>query len=418
MTKRINNPNFHNTSWPNAASLRQSTNQERCHCCNGSITLSDVPTTLVLPQSNLPTPTTSKSGREIRNNGGYGCSNGISSQSSLRQIPENMQVFQGVCEWVSKVEPGTSGCEDEEDENISERVHRSESNSLSTAEGHLERHEPPSSDAQGLHPAHQFAEVVDELAKTAVERFRSVQVSPLRKRSLSPCPEKCRKRSRLGPCQDPTSAESNSDFEKRDIALFRHPAEVATRIWPCPFFVRDRVSYVTCWTRHCLLSLDDVREHLCSIHLEPIHCSVCFQTFPTVTLRDIHMRKRDCFYRLPVIFDGLRDSQVRELERQGKADDRLPYLRARQWVRMWCIVFSCTQLPPSPFSFSQREFAAYEFRQFWKTHGENIIADVLAKYRLQDYKIEDEERSLQALYCLVADQAVDHLVLTQDNKDV
>lgn len=409
---------MHNSTSTNAASLRQSITQEHCHCCTGSRTLSDVPTTLMPHQNNLLTPTTSTSGRELGNNDGHGGSNDPSSRASPRHMPENMQIFQGVCEWVSTVEPGNTVCEDEKYESTSEWVHLSKSRSLPAAERQLDRHKPPTSDAQLPHPAHQFAGVVDELAKTAVEGFRSVQVSPQRKRSMSPCPEKCRKRSRLGPGQDPTSAGSNSDSEERSVVLFQRPTDTAPRIWPCPFFVRDRVSYLSCWTRHCLLTLEDVREHLCSVHLEPIHCSVCFETFPTVTLRDTHMRSRDCLHQLPVIFDGLRDSQVRELQRQGKSDDKLPCLRARQWVKMWCIVFSCTQLPPSPFSFSQREFAVYEFRQFWETHGENIIADVMAKYRLQDYKIENEERSLQALYSLVADHAVDCLVVTQDHKDV
>lgn len=395
--------------------MRQSITQEQCHCCTGSRTLSDAPTTVIFPENNLPTPAMSTSGREIINNGGHCCSNGISSCASAGQ---NMQVFQGVCEWISKVEPKTSGCQDEEYESISDCVHLSESKSLPTAEGNLDEPTPPSSDTQGTHPAQQFAGVVDQLAKTAVERFRSVQVSPSRKRSRSPCSEKCRKRSRPGPCQDPTSAGSSSDFEERDIVLVQHSLKAAPQIWPCPFFVRDRVAYRSCWTKHCLISLEDVREHLCSMHLEPIHCSVCFETFPSVTLRDTHMRSRDCLYQLPRIFNGLRDYQVRELERQGKADNRLPCLLARQWVRMWCIVFSCTQLPPMPFSLSQEEFAAYEFRQFWKTHGENIIADVLAEHRLQDYKIENEERSLQALYCSVADQAADCLVLSQDNNNV
>jgi hypothetical protein len=113
------------------------------------------------------------------------------------------------------------------------------------------------------------------------------------------------------------------------------------------------------------------------------------------------------------VFNGLRDSQVRELQKLETADEEAPGLQARHWVRMWCIVFSCTQLPPSPFSFSQQELAVIKFRDFWERHGEYIIADVLEKHGLRHYKIENEERSLEALFSLVADCAVDRLLPTQ-----
>lgn len=414
------NPHLGNLSCTNMGPSQQSISQATRHGYNVSKTRSDVPTTLIHPQSNLPTPTASISGRESRKNGVHGYVGAKSSRSSPRQLPQrvvaSMQGFQGVCEWVSTVESAGSASEDQDFGSASGWIDCSEGKGP-TAQEHPSTHKAPRPGPSELDPAHIFAGVVDELTRTAVERFRSGHVSPSRKRSISPCPEKCRKRSRLGPCQDPASAGSISDSDESNIVLVEHPAEAAPRIWPCPFFVRDRVSYRSCWTRHCLRSLDDVREHLCSVHLEPIHCSVCYETFPTVRLRDTHMRSQECLHRLPVVFDGLRDSQVRELERQATAKDVTPGLQARQWVKMWCIVFSCTQLPPSPFSFSQQELAVYDFRWFWKKHGAKIIAGVLEKHRLRQYQIENEERSLRALYGLVADHAVDRLLLTQDTKD-
>ncbi|KAH8768196.1 hypothetical protein F5883DRAFT_554178 [Diaporthe sp. PMI_573] len=410
-------PNMPNSSCSNPAPPRQSFSQGRRHGYTFSKTRSDVPTTVIHPQSNLPTPTTSISGRESRNNGSHGPSGAISPRASPRQMPKrlvaSMQGFRDVCEWVSKVEPGRSASEDQDYESTSGWVHPS-GGEPPTAQAHLSPPKAPRSGASELDPAHIFGGVVDELTGTAVEKFGSMSLSSSRKRSISQGPEKCHKRSRLGPCQDPASAGSISDFEERDTVLAEHLGKAAPRIWPCPFFVRDRASYLSCWTRHCLLSVGDVREHLCTAHLEPIHCSVCYETFPTVRLRDTHMRSQECHFQLPVVFDGLRDSQVRDLGRQVTAEDKAPGLQARQWVKMWCIVFSCTQLPPSPFYFSQQELAVYEFRRFWARHGEHIIANVLAKHRLRQYKIENEERSLQALSSLVADRAVDRLLLSQD----
>lgn len=407
-----------NSICSNSTPSHQSFSQTRRQGYAVSKARSGVPTHLIHPKSNLPTPTTSISGSEPRDNDSHGYLGAISSRECPRlpkQIVGSTQGSQDVHEWVSKVEPGNSASEDQEYDGSSGWTHCFEEKVPAT-QRQLSPHKAPRPGASVLDPAHKFGSVVDELTRTAVESFGLVHVSPSKKRSISPCPEKCRKRSRLGPCQDPTSAGSMSESEEGEVAIVEHPAEAAPRIWPCPFFVRDRKSHFSCWTRHCLLSVDDVREHLCSVHLEPIHCSVCYETFQTVKLRDTHMRRQECLSRLPIVFDGLRDSQVQELERQGSAGDETAGLQVRQWIKMWCIVFSCTQLPPSPFSFSPQELAVYEFRQFWMRHGQNIVANVLAKHKLRQYKIENEERSLQALFSLVADHAVD-LLLTQETKD-
>jgi hypothetical protein len=81
-------------------------------------------------------------------------------------------------------------------------------------------------------------------------------------------------------------------------------------------------------------------------------------------------------------------------------------------MKIWSVVFSCTQPPPSPFSLSQQDVEVYKFRRFWEQDGENIIADVLAKHRLQQYDIEDEERKLDELYIVVANRAVDYMLVT------
>ncbi|KAH8751639.1 hypothetical protein F5883DRAFT_208113 [Diaporthe sp. PMI_573] len=339
----------------------------------------------------------------------------VSSQGldqMAKHVGTDLQEFQDLFEWVSKIEPGNLPGEDMNPESRADRAHLCQGKSPVTAEEHLDTHETYDTGSLNLDPPHSFAGVVDELTRTAVERFNSAHVSSSSERALDPNPEKCRKRSRLHPCQETTSAASISDSVESDVVLVEHSINSAPRIWPCPFFVRDRASHLSCLTRHCLQSIDDVREHLCSVHLEPIYCSVCYETFPTVRIRDTHMRSRGCRHRLPVIFDSLRDSQVRELERQRSAADTVPDLQARQWIQIWSVVFSCTQPPPSPFSFSQGELEVYRFRDFWKRHGEDIIADVLAKHRLQQYDIKDEERNLELLYQLVADRAVDCMLVT------
>ncbi|KAH8768189.1 hypothetical protein F5883DRAFT_69620 [Diaporthe sp. PMI_573] len=354
-------------------------------------TASDLPAILIHQQSSLPTPVGSLSEREVQCRSNNARADVLSSHAGLDEtanwVGTSEPGFQDVCEWISDIEPGKSSGEDSKSESPS--------------------------DCPTLDSACLFAGVVDELTRNAVERFNSANMSPSRRRFMDLCLEKGHKRPRLGSCQDPASAGSVSDTTENDTARVEHPVESAPRVWPCPFFVRDRVSHLSCLTRHCLLSLDDVREHLCSEHLEPIYCSICYETFPTARLRDDHMRSQQCSHRLPVVFDGLRDSQVRALQRQGSAADDIPDLQESQWIKIWSVVFSCARPPPSPFSWSQRELRVSQFRRFWERYGEDIIADVLAKHRLQQYNIGDEERNLDVLQLLVADLAVDYVYRTE-----
>lgn len=126
------------------------------------------------------------------------------------------------------------------------------------------------------------------------------------------------------------------------------------------------------------------------------------------------MRPRNCRHQLPVIFDGLRDSQVQELDRLSSATDKGPGLQERQWIKIWSIAFSCTQPPTSPFALDEGELEVYRFRRFWERHGENIIADVSANHGLQQYEIKDEERNLEVLYLLVGKHAADSVWFTQN----
>lgn len=400
---------MNNSNSPNTASLRQSVKQGTRHGRTVSTTRSNMLTTMIHPLSNLPTPAASISGNDMRHSGSRGHMGAISTRTISREIP--MRGLQDIREWASSVEAASSPSEDKGSESPMERLNLYECKNSPTAQEHLDAHSAHRPAASELDAAHEFAGRVEELTQTAVEKFHSRHMMQPRKRLLDTQSRNCRKRSRRSSRQDLAPARFTSDSEESDIVLVEHPVETAPRIWPCPFFVRDRSAHRKC-LRYALLSVSDVRQHLCSVHLEPIHCSVCYETFTTVKLRDAHMQGQECLHKLPVIFDGLRDSQVHELERQGMAEDKIPGRQERQWVKIWRVVFSCTQPPPSPFSLSQQELSVYEFRRFWKKHGETIIAEVLASHRLQQYAIANEERSLEALYSLVADSAVDRLLLT------
>lgn len=387
------------------------------HSCPKTCT--GVPPTPINPRSSLPIPTTSMSGHEAANTGSYGPLGAERLLASPTQVPKpvlaSKKWFQEVCEWRSEIDLETSASDNQDYEGTSGWIHCSQMEPM-TARARVS---PPKATGPGsseLDPEHIFGSVVGELTRTAVEKFGSMHLSPSRKRSISPGPATCRKRSRSGSCQDSSTSGLIGASEATDPVRVTRPAQTAPRMWPCPFFVRDKDLHRSCLTRHCFLSVDEVRKHLCTEHLEPIHCSVCYKTFQTIRLRDEHMRSRECDYELPYGFDGLRDSQLRDLQKQGTVEDKATILQERQWVKLWCIVFSCTRRPQSPFSFSRQELAVYEFRRFWESHGEHIIANVLAEHGLQRYDIANEERSLEALSHLVADNAVDYLLLTHDTR--
>lgn len=128
------------------------------------------------------------------------------------------------------------------------------------------------------------------------------------------------------------------------------------------------------------------------------------------------MRSWECFYRPPVAFDGITDVQVRELDEQGGAGDKISGLQQRQWLKFWQIVFPNAHPPPSPFLFTKRELKVYELRRFWNRAGEKIISDVLKQRGLQEWSIENEERNLEALYSIVSDRAADEVLTLQDGE--
>lgn len=261
--------------------------------------------------------------------------------------------------------------------------------------------------APKLDPGHQFAaqEIMDELTHLAVEAFHSEHTRPASKRPRSPEPQRSRKRTRVTPlgCG---RAERTSDPENSELFVNEHPVG---RIWACPFYLKDKERHMTCLTRHCLLTIDDVKEHLCLMHREPNYCPICYGTFPTAKERDSHVRSRQCPRRVSVSFEGLTDAQMDELEENVGTAVNTPQSGIGQWYEIWHTVFPKMAPPVSPFFSAQRELNVYGLRRLWKVNGQAIVSDVLRRHGLQGYGIKNEERNLEALYYVVQNFAIDKL---------
>lgn len=261
-----------------------------------------------------------------------------------------------------------------------------------------------------LDPRHASTAVVEKVTRVAVQEFWSSRKLSSAKRPAKPCAHRSRKRLRPGSRRASATSVSCSDTEDSDSVLVEKPMATESGIWPCPFFVKDRKAYASCLTRHCLLSLNDVREHLYLMHQIPTYCSVCYDTFSTVRLRDDHMGRRECDYQRPKAFDGITDAQLRALEEQVDTEDKILESQRSQWLRFWHIIFPNDDLPPSPLSFTSQELKVYELRRFWNRTGEKITSEVLEPQELQEWVNGNGERDLGTLYSLVSDCAADELL--------
>lgn len=397
----------------------------QCTGSDGALFTAGLNTPTSRAQQQVHTPTTSESGVHTEHDNNYGdvnpdisctSSNPMPAQVSERVTSNGRQLWD-VCKWAFDVELRASPRAAPASVNPSEGANIPEDRSSTTAKECLDTPETYSPGAPKLDPNHIFAAVIGEITRAAMKRFRSMQTLSSAKDST----DAYLPGSRIYPCLDshegPPNVVSVCDQEERDGVLVERPMDIEPGIWPCPFFVKDRRSHISCLTRHCLLSMTDVREHLSLMHRIPIYCSVCFETFPTVRLRDVHMRGWQCPRQPPVIFDGITDAQVYALDEHQRTSDTAPAPGIRQWLEIWEIVFPSTQPPSWPWCFTRRDFKVYELRRFWNKNGQSIISDVLKRDGFQQYNIKNEMRSLEALHSVVADHAVDDLLLIETTQD-
>ncbi|KAG6357417.1 hypothetical protein INS49_013294 [Diaporthe citri] len=102
---------------------------------------------------------------------------------------------------------------------------------------------------------------------------------------------------------------------------------------------------------------------------------------------------------------GITDDQDNRLNREERSS--LP--EELRWFQVWDIIFPQIEHPHSPFYTSERELSVCAFRQFWMQSGEDTVATFLQKKECQSYRIQNEERKLQAIYDAVVENVVDKI---------
>lgn len=412
------------SKWLSSELSERLSGQYICHQSMTSKAGSDTSTNLVQDKACLHTPTTSEFGSHNGYNDAHNCPAPSPFSPSPTPLPIRVPKHEGpkgrrvqdVCNSAPDTEQRKPRRSARSSVYPSKRAHSPHDRGPTRFEEFLDTSETYSCGVSKLDPGHQFATVVDEITSIAVKRFCSLRIHAPVAKSIDSLPRRRRKRSRLAHRKkSATVAPSSGSEVSDDILTGQRPVKVEPKVWPCPFFVKDRKSHISCLTRHCLLSIADVREHLILKHRRPLYCSVCYEVFPTDKLRDAHMRSWECVHlpEPPTVLEGITDAQVQLLEEQENSGDLVSGSQLIQWYQVWQVVFPHAQPFPWPCSFSSREFKVYELRRFWKRNGEGIISDVLREHQLQGYNIANEERNLKALFSLVADRAVDDLLLIQ-----
>ncbi|KAH6884468.1 hypothetical protein B0T10DRAFT_493232 [Thelonectria olida] len=161
----------------------------------------------------------------------------------------------------------------------------------------------------------------------------------------------------------------------------------------CPFYVFNRTKYRRCLLQHDLQSIEAVIDHLCSHHMEPPCCAMCFRVFDKARDRDEHMSKRTCEFRDPVEIDGLDLYQKEKLS--GR--DRVHLGEKKRWYRIWKTVFPGTAPPHSPYLDRGIGLEMSMVRDYWTTNGRDCVWQYLTKRGLLRHHRQDEGRALAAL---------------------
>ncbi|KAM0812560.1 putative C2H2-type domain-containing protein [Seiridium cardinale] len=265
-----------------------------------------------------------------------------------------------------------------------------------------------------------FAEVREDLATVALHRFtdKLLKISPSSKRprrSLSP---RTRKRIKLHSLSQHAEVEQRTMPEEEDTIFVDLPGS-ESRVFACPFYIKNPTEHVECLSRADLRSIEDMKRHLWNLHQRPPYCPTCGRTFDRASDRDGHIRARTCQKKDPPVPDGITEDQMHQLARRAK----LGTPESTQWLDIWHVVFpvedgQAKYLPPNtPYLVGELESMVCVARRFWLSEGPSIIAEFLETRGLRTYDVPDEERNLDALHRLILNELIDGLLASSGNDD-
>jgi hypothetical protein len=182
-----------------------------------------------------------------------------------------------------------------------------------------------------------------------------------------------------------TSSSVAKDKHSPDRELEELPAAAKNSLpveWMCPFFLLKPLKHHRCLSRSILKGIREVKRHISSKHRLPAYCPLCNEIFCSPTERDAHIRSLSCELQTPVDFDGVIESQIRQLAlplAQGTISEE------GEWFRVWDIVSDRSPRPLTPWGqHSDLMLLICALRHHWRLRGEDVIASFLASKPVLD----------------------------------
>ncbi|KAL3305703.1 het and ankyrin domain protein [Colletotrichum asianum] len=194
----------------------------------------------------------------------------------------------------------------------------------------------------------------------------------------------------------PVTSENNEPLSEsvhspagKDISC--HGRELA-----CPFYKRDPVKYLSC-LKYCRLNNPtQLKEHLLQQHRLPPYCPICKKGFQTAKSRDRHIVRRTCSIQDFFQFEGISDDQRRLLFRRHKGLGL-----QQQWKRICEVIKLETLAAESPYIKDSLGQQVVAFRDYWRKHGQRLIATSLKTLGFNSSLWQNEERRLASYFGII-----------------
>lgn len=144
--------------------------------------------------------------------------------------------------------------------------------------------------------------------------------------------------------------EEDSDYddkEHRPVNKKRAKFESTPLQFACPFWKLDPNKHRSC-SSATLSEIRYVKQHILRRHVQPIHCSTCWEIFEGKEDYTFHLRRMSCVrddsskLELEGIDPDLKDVLLSWRAKRGSSKEK-------QWFELWTILFPDLPYPSSPF---------------------------------------------------------------------
>lgn len=193
---------------------------------------------------------------------------------------------------------------------------------------------------------------------------------------------------------EPSSSQTTSSKRRRIVDQ--------KSTFACPYAKKDPMSYKDCY-RYTLSRIRDVKQHLARCHRNPPYCPRCRGIFQTEDERDEHIRDVPCPLRPSIKFEGITESQRRQLAKKSASNTSLE----AQWFTVFDILFpGHDPRPQSPYIDNELLQDITLYQDFLTSNGPRILSDVLTRRGAITWNLPNEERDLTAFQQTVFEEGL------------